>query len=211
MSRNREQRAEKARKKRAARDTRRSISAATPLASPTHRPPEPRPALENISQTTTSRMPRSRLAWSTLLAVATIVGALLGLLPFLVGLSVQSPSAAYDNQPFSVPFEITNDNPIPATQFTYTCIILDLKFKDGGEIRNGSAVPQQLSDRTLYWRESTTAHCEGLAKLDPTTEISSAEIMIRVNYRMLRISHSFEKAYVAVLDDHHRFRRWVPK
>ena len=162
-------------------------------------------------QTETVPIGQHRWLRKTFGAVLT-VAILANLPPLFVGFSIQPPGPAYEGQPFSVPFEITNHNPIPAAVYHYDCILSGAKFDNGLTIERLTATPALQQHRTLFWKDVMTARCEHIPQLE-ALHLLKGHLQIDVLYRMPGlIPHRFTWTFDAIVESRtHEFLGWVPQ
>jgi hypothetical protein len=184
----------------------------------TTEPPAPRMPATPASRPATTRTSLALLRRRWKATASLLVGGaatIASILPLFAGLSSGPPSPVFDNQPFSLPFEITNHNPIPALGVSYACSVSI--ETDQQKLRDVVAIPIQ-TPRTLYWGDSMTARCENQAFLTPAflasgVQFLSGDVRLIVNYKMpWPIPHKHERVYTAIIDPRtHRIQRWIPK
>jgi hypothetical protein len=134
------------------------------------------------------------------------------LLPLVAGISVQPPSAAFGNQPFSLPFQMTNDSPLPALYVEYSCDLDEAKlFSSHTRISNAKA-RFAAAARTLWWHETMTARCENAYRLPD--DVESARYTLRIRY--LALPWPWKRlgawTFTPIIDrQNHRIAKWVPE
>jgi hypothetical protein len=147
-----------------------------------------------------------------------VVGAL-GVLPtilsFFGGLSVPPPEIAFPDNPLSLLFQITNDNPIlPALHISYTCDIENIQFfPAGGIVGPGAFLPALARNPTpILWRkQSMAARCESLFSGNPL--FKSAEYSLSVNYILpWPLRRASRCTFIGIIDPRtHHLARWISK
>lgn len=142
----------------------------------------------------------------------TVVATVVGLFPLFAGISVQPPVAAFEKQPFSLSFQMTNESLLPALSVEYSCVIDDAKFFNSNSTFTNVHVRTTTKRRTLWGRETMTARCENAFNLPDYLE--SARYSLRIRYR--HIPWPWKRSAVfkfeAIVDQRtHRIAKWVPE
>lgn len=188
-----------------------------PRKKPLQESPTPKKPVAKYPATT----PRPHDRWKLRLTrtgkiLISALGISLGVLgsPLIFGLSVQNPIPVFPGQPFSIPFEITNQNVVPFKDISYSCNVNELSFAGGTRLANVQARPTGAYRATLYGLESMTARCEKAYVTSPDMKFVSAEIALAITYRpaMWPIRRTIVKTYSAIIDPHSgHIYRWVSK
>jgi hypothetical protein len=140
-----------------------------------------------------------------------LIAAIGSALPFLVGFSVPSPTPAFSGNPFSLLFQITNDNPLPVFDVQYVCTLVDLRFFPKGGWSDNRSIPAQVG-RALWWRQTMTARCEHSVAIGGMP-VTTADYSLDVRYLPFPWLWHCHAAYpfTAVVDQNHQIAKWVPK
>lgn len=150
--------------------------------------------------------------WKRLLGFVTVVISILALLPLFVGLSVPAPVPAFPDQPFSLAFLITNENPLPALLVSYTCGFDNIKIA-GITMDRGTATSRNLRP-VLWWKQTMTARCENALRLTGPMPVDSADFTVSLKYIALPWPwyRTASFSFTAIVDRSNRqIGRWVPK
>ena len=134
--------------------------------------------------------------------------------PLIFGLSVQDPLPVFAGEPFSIPFEITNQNVLPYSDIDYSCDIDEAVLVRGQHLRRIRATPADSFRPVLYGFHSMTARCENQYIFPPDEKFVRADISLTIGYRPMLwpIRRTMAKTYTAIINPRSgHIERWVPK
>ncbi len=137
----------------------------------------------------------------------------LGVLQLFLHPHVQTPSKTIPNNPFSIPFEITNENVLPLMGVEYTCEVLTIKVKNMPNIKFDNDKWSNMEPaRNLWGRQSMTARCDkALSFVGFPIERSEYRLSLRYIALPWPFPMHSTQDFVAITDEAGTVVRWVPK
>lgn len=112
-----------------------------------------------------------------------------------------------DEDPFSAPIEITNENPIPILYVRAGCIY---NFQSTNYRVHDISLSTEESERTILWpKGKLTARCDKGFHLSGQS-IQEAEMSVSVCYHPLLFPFKFERITVFNAVTRDKVIRWIP-
>jgi hypothetical protein len=157
-----------------------------------------------------TRLKRIGAIISVLLALATISG-------YFLPPTIETPSAAFPDNPFSLVFEIKNENILPLLSIDYSCElprahIGGWKITGAQASGNGPQAPP-VHYGVLWGRSATSGRCEYGFNVPSGVPVKDAKYRLSVRYWSPPVPYrrTREVDFVAILDTAGKVYRWVPE
>ncbi len=173
-------------------------------------PEQPKPGLAVSSSPPTKR--RFLVKCLKILALAlSSLATISALLPFLQPPSVQTPVPLESDDPYSIPYEITNESLVPIFHVKYVCEIADIKSLSGNLEIKGFGYEYADATRGVLWPKGRmTARCHGAGVVVP---MSKAEAKVSISYYGLwPFPRKIVYEFTGLFDPNTgKLFRWTPK
>ncbi len=162
--------------------------------------------------------PRSKLTWSGFATLLTVAAFSYGLALYFAdpssALSIGPADPAFENQPYSVPFELRNENRLfPIAGVRFFCDVPMISRTDGAKDYNLRFRPSQLKPIWMAGGEVKTAHCENSVYFGGRTpDFGDLEFGLTVTFRPFPYiwERTSRRKFIAVIDPvTHKFGRWT--
>ncbi len=141
----------------------------------------------------------------------------LGAASYLLPPTVDTPSAVFADDPFSLVFEIKNENILPIERMQYWC---DIPHANIGGVEmtgsrstgNGPTLPSNYVS-VLWGRDATSGRCEHGYNVPPGIPVRDTEYQLTINYYSLPLlwKRTRQVNFVPITDPSGRVIRWTPK
>ncbi len=131
--------------------------------------------------------------------------------------AVDTTSIVFPDNPFSLLFEIKNENILPLVSVDYSCVLQAAQiggwqFKEGDITGNGPQSPPMHYD-VLWGRNATSGRCEYGVNVPPGVPVKEARYRLTIHYWSIPVPIKRTRSvdFVAIRDPEGRIYKWTPE